>query len=72
MFTSSISADVLKQLASGKDPVCGAEVSASQSFASATYQDKTYYFCSAKCKDAFDADPAKYTGSGDEHEGECC
>lgn len=60
MFTSSISADVLKQLASGIDPVCRAEVTASQSFASAAYEEKTYYFCSARCKEAFDANPTKY------------
>ena len=63
MFTSSISADVLKQLASGIDPVCGAEVSASGAFASVAYKEKTYYFCSAACKEAFDADPAKYAAS---------
>jgi len=72
MFTSSISADVLKQLAAGKDPVCGVEVAASQSFASASYKEKTYYFCSAECKDAFDADPAKYVDSGAAKEGDCC
>jgi Cu+-exporting ATPase len=30
----------------------------------AAHQGKTYYFCSARCKSAFERDPAKYVGTG--------
>lgn len=44
------------------DPVCGMSVNKSTAAGSSTYAGKTYYFCSASCKQAFDADPKKYTG----------
>jgi YHS domain-containing protein len=41
------------------DPVCGMKVDEATS-EKTTYQGKTYYFCSAECKQDFNADPAKY------------
>jgi YHS domain-containing protein len=45
-----------------KDPVCGMQVDEKTAAGKSTYQGKTYYFCSAGCKKAFDEDPAKYAG----------
>ena len=45
------------------DPVCGLPVSikkAEQTRMKSVYRGKTYYFCSAECKDRFDQDPDKY------------
>jgi YHS domain-containing protein len=42
------------------DPVCGMTVTKEGAAGSATYQGKTYYFCSASCKDNFTKDPQKY------------
>ena len=40
-----------------KDPVCGMKASKG---ISSEYQEQRYYFCSAHCKEQFDADPAAY------------
>jgi Cu+-exporting ATPase len=48
-----------------KDPVCGMSVDPKNAFGKSDYQGKTYYFCSAGCKKAFDKEPAKYVGSHD-------
>ena len=42
-----------------KDPICGMEIGESASFKS-SYKGKTYYFCSAPCKQNFDKNPSKY------------
>lgn len=42
------------------DPVCGMTVTKEAAAGSATYQGKTYYFCSTACKDNFTKDPQKY------------
>lgn len=42
------------------DPVCGMEVDPRESAGKSIFQDITYYFCSARCKEQFDADPVKY------------
>jgi YHS domain-containing protein len=42
-----------------KDPVCGMQFPASSGY-SRMYQGKEYRFCSRKCLDQFDADPARY------------
>jgi YHS domain-containing protein len=44
------------------DPVCKMEVDKKKAPATSTYQGKTYYFCAAGCKKAFDANPEKYLG----------
>ncbi|MEM2094178.1 MAG: YHS domain-containing protein [Candidatus Bathyarchaeia archaeon] len=43
-----------------KDPVCGMEVNEKTVRFKSEYCGKTYYFCNASCKKAFDANPAKY------------
>jgi len=45
------------------DPVCGMEVDEAKAEHTATYQDKTYYFCAPGCKKAFEEEPEKYLGS---------
>lgn len=47
------------------DPVCGMTVDVSKAEFDATFEGKTYYFCSAMCKDAFAADPSKFFPSVD-------
>jgi len=46
-----------------KDPVCGMSVDPKSAAGKSDYQGKTYYFCSAGCKKAFDSNPEKYAGS---------
>ena len=60
MFSASLNVEGLKELLSGKDPVCGMAVEAAKAAAASIHDGKTYYFCASACKDAFDADPAKY------------
>ncbi len=43
-----------------KDPVCSMKVDEAKATYTSTYQGKTYYFCSADCKKAFDLKPEKY------------
>ncbi len=43
-----------------KDPVCGMEVDPKRAAGSSSYGGKTYYFCNAGCKAAFDKNPAKF------------
>jgi Cu+-exporting ATPase len=43
-----------------KDPVCGMTIDEKDAAATSTYQGKTYHFCSAKCKEKFDKEPASY------------
>lgn len=43
-----------------KYPVCGMDIDERKAAATATYNGKTYYLCSAGCKATFDKDPAKY------------
>lgn len=43
-----------------KDPVCGMQIEESDAVGTSEYEGKTYYFCSADCKQEFDADPVAY------------
>jgi Cu+-exporting ATPase len=43
------------------DPVCGMTVRAAPETRNSTFNGITYYFCSARCQQAFDADPSRYT-----------
>lgn len=43
------------------DPVCGMTVKIDEAAAFETYQGKTYYFCSARCRDLFHQNPAMKT-----------
>ncbi len=44
------------------DPVCNMEVNASWGFVE-QHGGKTYYFCTEKCRETFQADPGSYLGS---------
>ena len=46
------------------DPVCKMEVDEKAAVATSEYNGKTYYFCAAGCKRAFDAVPEKYLVTG--------
>lgn len=55
-----------------KDPVCGMAVDRDKSTAASAYRGKTYYFCSASCRDKFEQAPEKYIGAsvqGKHHQG---
>jgi Cu+-exporting ATPase len=43
-----------------KDPVCGMDVEEKKAAATADYKGRTYYFCAAACKRAFERNPEKY------------
>jgi P-type Cu+ transporter len=42
------------------DPVCGMYVDPAKARGSADYKGKTYYFCSPRCVERFNAEPEKY------------
>jgi len=42
-------------------PVSGSTFNKSDAFGSMEYNEKTYYFCCAGCKEKFEKDPEKYT-----------
>jgi len=44
-----------------KDPVCAMEVNPDTAEITSEYKGKTYFFCSAGCKKAFDDEPEKYS-----------
>jgi xanthine dehydrogenase accessory factor len=46
-----------------KDPVCGMPVDEREAKYVSDYRGKTYYFCCAGCKQAFDQQPATYLNS---------
>ena len=50
------------------DPVCKMTVDEGAAAAKAEHEGKTYYFCSAGCKEAFEKDPVKYTVGTSDHE----
>jgi len=60
-----------------KDPVCGNSVQKEGAF-SFQYVGETYYFCSARCRDRFQALPARYLetpiklGDSTSSGGGCC
>lgn len=43
------------------DPVCGMQIDSAKAAANEVVQGKTYYFCSASCRDKFRASPDRYT-----------
>jgi Cu+-exporting ATPase len=43
-----------------KDPVCGMDVDPQTAKHRTEYRGLTYYFCSARCRERFEADPEKY------------
>lgn len=46
-----------------KDPVCGMTVNSQKAAAASVRDGKTYYFCSASCRDKFEQAPEKYVGA---------
>jgi YHS domain-containing protein len=44
-----------------KDPVCGMIIDSQSAAAKREHMGQTFYFCSAHCADAFDANPHLYT-----------
>lgn len=42
------------------DPVCGMTVSLESAVEEVTYKGRTYYFCAAVCREAFEADPERH------------
>ena len=46
-----------------KDPVCGMMIDSNSAAASSAPQGMTHYFCSAACKQKFDANRSAYAGS---------
>lgn len=58
-------------MAKAKDPVCGMEVDETTAPAKIEYKGKTYYFCCAPCKDAFEKEPDKYI-KGESGKSSCC
>ena len=52
-----------------KDPVCGMMVDEAKAAATSEYEGKTYYFCAAGCKVAFDKEPTKYLKGEEAHHG---
>ena len=47
-------------MATMKDPVCGMDIDPNNAAATEEYKSETYYFCSAACRDKFEAEPEKY------------
>jgi Cu+-exporting ATPase len=45
------------------DPVCGMQVDPHTAKQRAEYAGRTYYFCSAGCREKFVADPKRYLGA---------
>lgn len=43
-----------------EDPVCGMRIDSEEAAGTLEYEEKTYYFCSQACHDAFGADPTPY------------
>jgi YHS domain-containing protein len=48
-------------MASAKDRVCGMTLDTDKATAQASYQGRTYYFCSLECERRFQAQPERYT-----------
>jgi P-type Cu+ transporter len=46
------------------DPVCGMEVDPAKTPHRHCHDDRTYYFCGARCRSKFVADPGKYLDAG--------
>ena len=45
-----------------KDLVCGMDIDTATAPSRTEHQGKTYFFCSATCKETFDLNPAQYLG----------
>ena len=47
-----------------RDPVCGMDVDPATAKHTTEHAGKTYYFCAAGCRKAFEEDPARYLDPG--------
>ena len=43
-----------------RDPVCGMTIEEKKAAATASYEGRTYHFCSVACKSKFEKEPRKY------------
>ena len=50
-------------LAEAKDPICGMTVEVATARHQSDWAGRSVYFCCARCKDIFDADPARYAAA---------
>ena len=48
-----------------KDPACGMMIEESAALSSSEYEGVRYYFCSERCKEAFDRNPTAYVAHPD-------
>ena len=57
-----------------KDPVCGMEVETASAAGHTEHAGQTYSFCSSRCKEQFDKNPAQYLEkqAGKPKSGCCC
>ncbi len=46
-----------------KDPVCGMDVDPQRAAGASVYGGRTYFFCSASCRDNFEKAPEKYVSA---------
>ncbi|MHB1855358.1 MAG: permease, partial [Acidimicrobiales bacterium] len=46
------------------DPVCGMQVRTADAPARSTYEGHPVWFCSDRCRERFEADPARFAGAG--------
>lgn len=46
-----------------KDPVCGMAVDPGRAKAASVHGGRTYYFCSASCREKFEQNPAKFVST---------
>ncbi len=46
------------------DPVCRMEVDPEKAEGEAEHEGRKYYFCSPRCRETFEKEPAKYAGGG--------
>ncbi len=50
----------MKQRTEARDPVCDMVVDVATAKHRSLFQGETYYFCSAECRETFEANPAHY------------
>jgi Cu+-exporting ATPase len=48
-----------------RDYVCGMDVDEGTAVATTDYAEDTYYFCSERCRERFEADPERYVSRTD-------
>ena len=51
-------------MAEVKDPVCGITIDSESAKGHLDVRGRTYYFCSAECRQAFEAQPERYVEGG--------